>query len=193
MPDIVDRPYTEPKKAVSPKVVKTEPKPQTIQKEFPEDWLPPADVEKQWTAIVIHHSATETGNADIFDRMHREENHWEGIGYDFVIGNGTDSGDGEVEVTFRWQRQMAGAHCGGTPGNWANIDAIGICLVGNFDNRTPTAKQMQSLSKLVSFLQSRYAISTSRIYGHGETPGARVTDCPGKLFPIDRLKRMISS
>jgi N-acetylmuramoyl-L-alanine amidase len=193
MPEIVDRLHIEPKKAVSPKVVKPEPKPETIQNEFPEDWLPPADVEKQWTAIVIHHSATETGNADIFDRMHREENHWEGVGYDFVIGNGTDSGDGEVEVTFRWQRQMAGAHCGGTPGNWANIDAVGICLVGNFDNRTPTAKQMQSLSKLVSFLQSRYAISASRIYGHGETPGARVTDCPGKLFPMDRLKRMISS
>jgi len=73
-------------------------------------------------AIVIHHSATENGNAAIFDRMHREHNHWDGVGYDFVIGNGTNSGDGEVEVTFRWQGQIAGAHCGGTIGNWANID-----------------------------------------------------------------------
>jgi hypothetical protein len=149
-------------------------------------------VEKKWTAVVIHHSATNTGNAAIFDKMHREVNHWDGIGYDFVIGNGTDSGNGQVEVTFRWRRQIAGAHCGGTPGNWANIDAIGICLVGNFDLTRPTTQQMQSLSKLIRFLQKRYRISNSRIYGHGATPGARITDCPGKKFQITRLKSMLS-
>ena len=157
----------------------------------PGDWLPPSIVEKRWTAIVIHHSATENGNAAIFDKWHRESNHWEGIGYDFVIGNGTDSGNGEVEVTFRWQRQIPGAHCGGTPGNWANEDAVGICLVGNFNRTSPTSLQMQSLSRLVRFLQNRYGISKSRIYGHNTTPGARVTDCPGKNFPMARLKSML--
>ena len=195
MPEVIDSPNIAPPKVVSPKVVKAKPGPkqETIQRDFPEDWLPPRDVEKQWTAIVVHHSATENGNTAIFDRMHREENHWDGVGYDFVIGNGSDSGDGEVEVTFRWQRQIAGAHCGGTPGNWANVDAVGICLVGNFDYRAPTAKQMQSLVKLIRFLQNRYRISISHIYGHGDTPGARVTDCPGKMFPMDRLIRMLAS
>jgi hypothetical protein len=120
--------------------------------------------------------------------MHREQNHWDGIGYDFVIGNGTDSGDGEVEVTFRWRRQIPGAHCGGTPGNWANADGIGICLVGNFDQTVPTSRQMASLLKLVRFLQRRYGISSSRIYGHNSTPGAHVTHCPGTRFPMSRLK-----
>jgi len=195
MPDIVESVNIEPPKAASSKVVEPKPKPkrEKVQIDFPRDWLPPADVEKQWTAIVIHHSATETGNAAIFDRMHREENHWDGVGYDFVIGNGTDSGDGEVEVTFRWRRQIAGAHCGGTPNNWANVDAVGICLVGDFSYRAPTAKQMQSLVKLIRFLQNRYGISTGHIYGHSETPGARVTECPGRMFPMDRLKRMLAS
>jgi hypothetical protein len=195
MPEIVDSSNFERPKAASAKVAKTQPTPgqETIQNDFPRDWLPPADVEKQWTAIVIHHSATETGNAAIFDRMHREEKHWEGVGYDFVIGNGSNSGDGEVEVTFRWQRQMAGAHCGGTPDNWANEKAVGICLVGNFDYRPPTAKQMQSLLNLIHFLQNRYGIPISRIYGHRDTPGARITDCPGKMFPMDRLIRMVAS
>lgn len=178
---------------VAPKVIKPKPIQETIQIDFPGEWLPPAEAEKQWMAIVIHHSATENGNAAIFDRMHREENHWEGVGYDFVIGNGTNSGDGEVEVTFRWQRQMAGAHCGGTPGNWANVDAVGICLVGNFNYTTPTTQQMESVLKLVRFLKKRYGISNGSIYGHKSTPGARVTDCPGSKFPMAKLKWLASS
>ena len=158
---------------------------------IPHSWLPPSQLEKGWRAIIIHHSATNTGNASIFDKWHRERNHWEGVGYDFVIGNGTDSGDGEVEVTFRWRKQIPGAHCGGTANNWANKDGIGICLVGNFNLTTPTSRQVQSLVKLIRFLQKRYGIPTSRIYGHRTTPGARVTDCPGKRLSISRLKSML--
>ena len=192
MPQIVYSPDTEPK-LTPPKVIKPHRSRENVYRNIPRDWLPPSRVEKRWTAIVIHHSATENGNAAMFDKMHREEKHWEGIGYDFVIGNGIDSGDGQVEVTFRWRRQIAGAHCGGTPGNWANEDAVGICLVGNFNQQLPTTRQMQSLLKLIRFLQKRYGISKSRIYGHKTTPGARVTDCPGKMFPMARLKSMLDS
>lgn len=158
---------------------------------LPRWWLPSSNLEKSWTAIVIHHSGTGNGNAAIFDKWHREGNHWEGVGYDFVIGNGTNSGDGEVEVTYRWREQVTGAHCGGTAGNWANRDAIGICLVGNFNQTLPTSRQMQSLARLIRFLQSRYGIPKSRIYGHNTTPGASITDCPGKRFPMAWLKLML--
>ncbi|MHC4117823.1 MAG: peptidoglycan recognition protein family protein [Planctomycetota bacterium] len=191
-PEIVYNPTFEPE-PVQPTAVTLQLKPAGVQSDVPSDWLPPSRMEKPWTAIVIHHSATDTGNVAIFDRMHREENHWDGVGYDFVIGNGTDSADGQVEVTFRWQQQVAGAHCGGTPDNWANIEAVGICLVGDFDYTAPTAKQMQSLVKLTRFLQERYRIPTSRIYGHSDTPGARVTDCPGRMSPVAGLKETLGS
>ena len=174
-------------KIVQPKLLTTTKKP-AFDENIPRNWLPPSRLEKKWIALVIHHSVTENGNATIFDKFHRETKHWDGIGYDFVIGNGTDSGDGEVEVTFRWQNQTIGAHCGGTRGNWANKYAVGICLVGNFNHTRPTRRQMRSLVKLVRFLQNRYGIPKSRIYGHKTTPGARVTDCPGKYFPMARLK-----
>jgi len=202
MPQLVgnpgsDEPWNIPPKSDEPasEPVESEPEPQPrpVPNNVPPDWLPPSRVEKRWTAIVIHHSATETGNAGIFDRTHREENHWDGVGYDFVIGNGTDSGDGQVEVTFRWRQQVAGAHCGGTEDNWANVDAVGICLVGNFNNTEPTDNQMQSLLKLVRFLQKRYRIRTAKIYGHSSTPGARGTDCPGRNSPVPRLKQMLGS
>lgn len=155
---------------------------------YPRSWLPNAAQERRWTAIIIHHSATPSGNARIFDRWHREQNGWDGVGYDFVIGNGSDSPDGAVEVTFRWRQQRAGAHCGGTPDNWANEEAVGICLVGDFSQDRPTAAQLQALTRLVRFLQQRYGISTQRIYGHGTTPGARTTECPGRRFPMAQFK-----
>jgi hypothetical protein len=148
-------------------------------------------VEKGWRAIIVHHSATDFGNAAIFDKWHKERNHWEGVGYDFVIGNGSDSADGQVEVTFRWRKQIPGAHCGGTANNWANKDGIGICLVGNFNNTAPSSRQVQSLVKLIRFLQKRYGIPNNRIYGHKTTPGAHVTDCPGRNLSMTRLRAMV--
>ena len=191
VPEIIHSPAISEPVPVQPETIRPKPTQGTIDRNIPRDWLPPSRLEKKWTAIVIHHSATQNGNAAIFDKWHREGNHWEGVGYDFVIGNGTDSGEGQVEVTFRWREQKTGAHCGGTPGNWANEEAVGICLVGNFNQTVPTARQMQSLVKLTRFLQERYGIPKSRIFGHNTTPGARITDCPGTDFPMTRLKSML--
>lgn len=190
MPEIVYNPGSG-TALVPPKIVETKQPTDYTYTDAPRAWLPPSHLEKKWTAIVIHHSATEKGNARIFDKWHKENNHWDGVGYDFVIGNGTDSGDGQVEVTFRWKKQITGAHCGGTSGNWANEDGIGICLVGDFSQSSPSERQMQSLAKLIRFLQQKYDIPKSRIYGHRTTPGARVTECPGKNFPMSRLKSML--
>jgi hypothetical protein len=159
----------------------------------PPEWIPPAYRERRWTAIVLHHSATAKGNAAFFNKAHEGRsddngNHWKGIGYDFVIGNGTMSGDGQVEVTFRWRQQITGAHCRTDKSNWANKTGIGICLVGDFDKTIPTRRQMISLVQLIRFLQERYRIPKSRIYGHGQTPGAKPTACPGRRFPIEWLK-----
>ena len=157
-------------------------------KTIPAGWYPPKNRQKRWKAIIIHHSKTHRGNAESFDKYHKDVKHWKGIGYDFVIGNGNGNRDGRVEVTFRWKKQIAGAHVGGTPNNWANEKAIGICLVGDFTKTRPSSRQMRSLAKLVRFLQNRYKIPRNRIYGHNTTPGTQATDCPGKYFPMARLK-----
>jgi hypothetical protein len=163
----------------------------------PVKWLPPKEKEHNWSAIIIHHSASDKGNAAYFDKEHKSRlddagDAWIGVGYDFVIGNGTLSGDGEVEPTFRWQQQLVGAHCK-TADNWANTYGIGIVLVGNFDYSLPTNRQMKSLTKLVWYLKNRYNIPTEDIYGHGSTPGTHATDCPGKLFPMAKFKQQLSS
>jgi len=191
MPQIVSTTVYEPA-VIPPRIIAPKQYSRGSDSNISRSWFPPSQVEKGWRAIIVHHSATDFGNAAIFDKWHRERNHWEGVGYDFVIGNGTDSADGQVEVTFRWRKQIPGAHCRAEPNNWANEDGIGICLVGNFDKTAPSSRQVQSLLKLINFLQKRYGIPNNRIYGHQDTPGARVTDCPGRNLSISRLRAMLN-
>jgi hypothetical protein len=153
-------------------------------------WLPPAHCERRWKAVVIHHSATEVGSVESIDNYHKNHNGWDGIGYDFVIGNGSGCQNGQVESTFRWAQQRTGAHCKTDSSNWANEKAIGICLIGNFNKTKPSSRQLSSLLKLVQFLSERYDIPVSRIYGHSTTPGhSTITDCPGKKFPMRYVKQ----
>ena len=105
-------------------------------------WVPKAVAEVKWRYIVIHHSATERGCAATFDKMHRVVRGWDELGYHFVITNGKGGADGVVEVGPRWRKQKWGAHCGGTPDNEYNEYGIGICLVGKFDARLPSQKQL---------------------------------------------------
>lgn len=134
----------------------------------------------KWKYIVIHHSATDIGNALAFNRYHNLRGFTRGLGYHFVIDNGSKGKfDGQIEVSPRWLKRQNGAHCraGGM-----NSKAIGICLVGNFNSGKITQKQMESLVYLANRLSKYYHIPKSNILGHGQVQGAR-TDCPGKKFP----------
>lgn len=135
------------------------------------------NVTREWRHIVIHHSASATGSAAAFDKAHKDRG-WEGLGYHFVIGNGTGSGDGAVEVGFRWRQQEDGAHAGNSE---YNKHGIGICLVGDFENGAqPSAAQWASLRQLVRFLQVKTGVPTSEIIGHCNVPDKK-TLCPGHI------------
>ena len=151
----------------------------------PRDWTPMARA-NNWQWIVIHHSATATGGAAAFDKQHRGKG-WDELGYHFVVGNGTDTRDGHVEVGPRWPRQKWGAHAK-TADNRFNDFGIGICLVGNFDNTQPTAEQMKSLSRLVAHLMRTYRIPADRVVGHGDT--GRPTECPGRMMNIAQVRSL---
>jgi N-acetylmuramoyl-L-alanine amidase len=148
----------------------------------PKDWSP-AVASRPWKWIVVHHSATPSGGAAAFDKMHKAKG-WDGLGYDFVIGNGTDTRDGQVEVGYRWRQQLTGAHAK-TSDNRFNELGIGICVVGNFDIDRPTAEQMKSLNRLVSHLMRTYRITPDRVVGHGDT---KPTDCPGRYMNLATVR-----
>jgi hypothetical protein len=162
------------------------PKPQAFAGSVPRDWLPLPGAHRDWYWIVIHHSATPAGSLRDFDREHREKG-WDECGYDFVIGNGTNSGNGQVEVGSRWPKQKYGAHAK-TPDNRYNEHGIGICLVGNFQYDRPTAAQLQSLTKLVAYLSKTYNIPANRILRHKDT---KPTECPGTNLNIAVVRRAV--
>ncbi|MDP2981504.1 MAG: LysM peptidoglycan-binding domain-containing protein, partial [Candidatus Omnitrophota bacterium] len=59
-----------------------------------------------WKYIIIHHSATDVGNALSFDYIHSHKRLWKGLGFHFVIDNGTgDTKNGHIEVSPRWLHQ----------------------------------------------------------------------------------------
>lgn len=153
----------------------------------PNEWIP-ATPANPWQWIVIHHSATPSGSAASFDQAHRKKG-WDELGYHFVIGNGTGSPDGRVEVGARWVHQKHGAHAK-TPDNRFNDYGIGICLVGNFDLDRPTPAQIRSLTKLTAYLMQTYQIAPDHVLGHCET---KPTDCPGRNMSIAEIRRMASS
>lgn len=151
---------------------------------IPRDWVPTTAVRK-WDWIVIHHSATPVGGAVRFGKEHKAKG-WDELGYHFVVGNGTDTANGQVEVGTRWPKQKQGAHCR-TPDNDFNERGIGICLVGNFDTGRPSDAQLKAVAKLVAYLQKTYKIPASHVIGHGD---AKATDCPGKNLHIATVRTL---
>jgi hypothetical protein len=158
---------------------KRQAEPPSAQQGAPPGWVPIVH-DRPWRWIVVHHSATDRGNAEVFDQMHRARG-WDELGYHFVIDNGRGAGDGNVEVGTRWQKQKWGAHCGGTPDNVYNNYGIGVCLVGDFTNSPPSPGQLASLNRLLSFLTKRYAIAPECVIGHRDAPAATTT-CPGDVL-----------
>lgn len=140
----------------------------------------------RWKLIVGHHSAIKFGNAKKYDKAHRDRGMENGLAYHFVIGNGTDSGDGEIEVGSRWLRQIKGGH---VRSDKINQVAIGICLVGNFEETKPTAKQLIAFRELVDYLRADVVGKKIRFAVHREVdPGHTV--CPGRNFPIKQMHRL---
>jgi N-acetylmuramoyl-L-alanine amidase len=145
----------------------------------------------RWQFIVVHNSGTRQGNAAAFDYYHRHFRRMQnGLAYHFVIGNGTSTGNGQIEVGDRWRRQINGGH---VHSDYLNNIALGICLVGDFNRDQPTRAQLDCCEELIRYLRQRcgkvgdhYPI----VKPHREmNPPRWPTDCPGDVFPYSWFRR----
>lgn len=143
----------------------------------------------RWRYVVGHHSAINRGNAKVYDRFHRERMRMvHGLAYHFVIGNGVDSGDGQIEIGPRWLQQLHGGH---VRRQEVNETGIGICLVGNFEQGRPTRRQLEAFTELVHYLRNDVAARTPRFAVHREIDRAH-TLCPGRHFPTQSMHRLFA-
>jgi len=145
----------------------------------------------RWQFIVVHNSGTRQGNARVFDYYHKHVRRMQnGLAYHFVIGNGTSTGNGQIEVGDRWCRQINGGH---VHSDYLNNISLGICLVGDFNRDQPTRAQLDACEELIRYLRDRCGKTergTIPVKPHREmNPPRWPTDCPGDDFPYSWFRR----
>lgn len=140
------------------------------------------------THIVVHHSVTPMMDwhtaAKSINQSHKDRGfplsslgyH---IGYHAIIDP-----DGYILQTRKYDE--IGAHAG--VGDW-NTKSIGICLIGNFDEKEPTNKQLHSLTAFIDRQAKAFNIPRSNIKYHGEL---KQTACCGSKL-IQKLPEVIST
>ena len=140
----------------------------------------------RWKFIIVHNSGTRQGNARAFDYYHRRVRRMgNGMAYHFVVGNGTSSGNGEIEIGDRWRRQINGGH---VHSDYLNNIGLGICLVGDFNRDRPTKAQLEATEELIKYLRQR--CGKAEVRPHREVnPPRWATDCPGDAFPYAWFRR----
>ena len=146
---------------------------------------------RRWQFIVVHNSGTRQGNARVFDYYHRHVRRMQnGLAYHFVIGNGTSTGNGQIEVGDRWRRQINGGH---VHSDYLNNISLGICLVGDFNHDQPTRAQLECCEELIRYLRERCGKIDNHdilVRPHREmNPPRWATDCPGDVFPYSWFRR----
>lgn len=123
-------------------------------------WPSESKAEIDWEGIVVHHSGTEGGTIESFDKYHKQIG-FDEIGYHFVIYK-----DGSIHEGRPLNK--VGAHASGR-----NKTHIGICLVGN---NSFTRTQLSSLHILIwdLYLYRDYPIKTIERH-HELCPGDSIT------------------
>jgi uncharacterized protein with LGFP repeats len=129
------------------------------------------------TRVTVHHTdgrqtmteAETAAEVRSIQRFHMgRERGWDDVGYHFLI-------DGAGRVVEGRPADTLGAHVMS-----ANENNIGVALMGDFEKTHPTRAQVESLTRLVSYLAVKYKEDPSqrgflqphRHYGN--------TDCPGR-------------
>lgn len=95
--------------------------------------------------FIVHHSAGQTTSADFaavvrsYYDFHTGTNGWDDIGYNWLIdGNG---------VIYEGRGQgLQGAHF-----SCMNEKTIGICVIGNYENATPTTEAINALQNFIAW------------------------------------------
>jgi N-acetyl-anhydromuramyl-L-alanine amidase AmpD len=144
----------------------------------------------RWNYIVIHLSAGNYGNIEHLQKIHNQRQSKEpinAISYHYIIGNGNGMPDGDIASDKRKEYNLWGVHVSGNNFD-KNLRGLGICVIGNLENREMTPKQYQSLLKLTVKLAKEHNIDINNIQAHGKIEGES-TKCPGKKFPFKRFKK----
>ncbi len=111
-------------------------------------------------------------------RFHRDNRGWGDIGYHYIIDRAGRIWEGRP-IGFQ------GAHVGNH-----NEGNIGVLLLGNFDQQSPSTRQLESLNSYLNSLMRTHRVPINRIATHREWETAS-TACPGATLQthMDNARR----
>ncbi|XP_066247206.1 peptidoglycan-recognition protein 2-like [Euwallacea similis] len=126
--------------------------------------------------VVVHHADCQpclsllscTKKVQNIQHYHISTKRWNDIGYNFLIG-----GEGTIFEGRGWG--ITGAHAKG----WNNR-SIGICLIGNFQEKSPPSSQLLALEALIACgVKNENIAKNYSLIGHRQ---ATRTACPGDIL-----------
>jgi N-acetyl-anhydromuramyl-L-alanine amidase AmpD len=128
------------------------------------DTRPLSDIQK----LVVHHSAVpaSVGPQRIAD-YHVKKLDWPGVGYHFFVGEDGILYQGNKLQTISYHAVQA------------NPTGVGICFLGNFMDKSPTAVQFRAGAHLLAWLMQELDVALDDVIGHMEV---LATACPGKQW-----------
>ncbi len=148
--------------------------------------------DRRWDFIIIHDSFGVTGGMSELDKAwnleYARQNLPElGAGYHFVVSDGFRRKGVEVEIAPKWKDQRDGGYISGEHADKWNREAIGVCLMGDADNRPFGDDQIDATVKLVRMLQEEYDIPRNRVFIHT----GRSADSLAPFFPAAEFRKRI--
>ncbi|MGB0767869.1 MAG: peptidoglycan recognition protein family protein [Phycisphaeraceae bacterium] len=149
--------------------------------------------DRAWNYIIIHDSRGIAGGERELNAAWDREYARQGLptprgaGYHFVINDRRGQSDGEVEIARRWKDQQAGDYISGEQADKWNREAIGICLMGDADNRPFSDDQLEATVELVRLLQQAYDIPRNKVFLHT----GRSADSLAPYFPAGAFRKQI--
>ena len=85
-----------------------------------------------------------------------------------------------ISATELWKNQASGRHTFAPGSNW-NSDSIGVCFIGDLNDKTLSATQFEELMTLIKTLQHNFNVRSERVYLDSELDD-RITKPSGQFI-----------
>ncbi len=108
----------------------------------------------------------------IHQANHLKRPNYSDIAYHFAIGQ-----EGTI---MEGRRELAKSYASHANTNSFDENAIQIVVMGNYDNKTMSPTQKNSLENLIAWLCYKYNVGFTSLCGHRDNPLSSTNACPGQ-------------